>query len=262
MEWALIAGGSKGLGRSIADALASRKFNILLVARNKLDLEIAKHQLEIRYAIRVEIFSTDLSLPESGDQTYEWCLQNHFEIKIFCYSAGLGGSKDFQNMPLTDLRKMIRVNIESAVSLSYLLIPLLRQKAPSHILLIGSMAGFAPLSVKSVYAATKSALHSFSYSLRQQLKADRISVHCACPGPVFTKDSIKKETILKLGWIGKQMAVNPKEAGEKIVCAMMNGTMIIIPGKLAAFFSWFLRLLPDHLIARITYQNSNKDEKN
>jgi uncharacterized protein len=253
MVWALIAGGSKGLGRSMAEALAKRKFNLLLIARDESDLIITKGQLENLYSVQVEIFSADFSDPESCNFIYEWCSSKKFEIKIFCYAAGLGGSKDFHNLPLEDVRKMIRVNLDSAVALTYLMIPLLKQTVPSHILFIGSLAGFAPISEKAVYAASKSALHSFAFSLRQMMKANHIAVSCACPGPLFTKDSIEKETIRQLGWIGKQMAVKPVDAGEKIIRDMLKGDMVIIPGKLATFFSWMLRILPERLIARISY---------
>jgi short-subunit dehydrogenase len=253
MAWAFIAGGSKGLGRSLAEALAKRKFNLLLIARNQSELEAVRDELERRYPVQVEILSADLSTPESIFLIHAWCVANKFEIKVFCYAAGLGGSKDFQNLPLEDVRKMIRVNLDSAVALTYLMIPLLKQTVPSHILFIGSLAGFAPLTVKAVYAASKSALHSFAFSLRQMTKADQISVSCACPGPLFTKDSIEKETIRQLGWIGKQMAVKPADAGEIMIRNMLKGHRLIIPGKLATFFSWMLRLFPDRLIARISY---------
>lgn len=253
MEWAFIAGGSKGLGRSLAEALAKRNFNLLLIARNQAELETAKEQLENRHRVQVEILSADLSIPESDSLIYEWCILKKLPIKIFCYAAGQGGSKDFQNLSLEDIRKMIRVNLDSAVALTYLMIPLLKQSAPAHILFIGSLAGFAPLSVKAVYAASKSALHSFAFSLRQMLKADQISVSCACPGPLFTKASIKIETIRQLGWIGKQMAIKPGDAGEIMIRKMLKGHMMIIPGKLATLFSWMLRLLPDRVIAHISY---------
>ncbi len=253
MAWALIAGGSKGMGLSLAEALARRKFDLLLIARNQSELETVRRQLEKNHCIQVEILRADLSMPESASLIHAWCTTNQFDIKIVCYAAGLGGSKDFQNLPLDQIRNMIRVNLDSAVALTYLFIPLLKKSAPAHILYIGSLAGFAPLSVKAVYAASKSALHSFAYSLRQMMKADQISVSCASPGPLFTKDSIEKETIRQLGWIGKQMAVDPERAGEIIVSRMLKGQMMIIPGKLSFIFSWMLRLLPDGLIARISY---------
>jgi short-subunit dehydrogenase len=253
MSWALVTGGSKGIGHSIAEALARRKYNILLVARNQIELAKAKEQLENRFQIQVEILSCDLFLTESAKIIFDWCTDKNIEINILCNAAGMGGSKDFPELPLSELRAMIRLNLESAVALSYMFIPHLKQTAPSYILNIGSMAGFAPIPIKSLYASTKSALHSFSYSLKYLLKENNISVSCVCPGPVFTKPSIEKETIKQLGWIGKQMAVDTAKVGEYAVQGMLKRKVIIVPGKLAKLISYLLRILPHRFVTYIYY---------
>jgi short-subunit dehydrogenase len=253
MSWALVAGGSKGLGLSIAEALAKRQYNLLLIARKEEDLLKAKDQLQDRFNIRVEILACDMSLPESAQIIFDWCSGKHLPVNILCCAAGLGGSKDFQDLPLDDVRTMIDTNLASSIALSFLFIPMLRQSAPAYILHLGSMAGFAPIPIKSVYAATKGALYSFSCSLRQLIKEDQISVSCACPGPVFTKPEIEKETIKQLGWMGQQMAIQSADAGEIIVRGMLKGHMTIIPGKLAKIYSFLLRMLPDPFIATVLY---------
>jgi short-subunit dehydrogenase len=258
MSWALIAGGSKGIGLSITEALAKRNFNILLVARDSDELAKTKIRLEDQYPIEVEILSCDLALPESSKTIFDWCSNKNLDIKILCNAAGLGGSTDFPALPLSELRAMIHVNFESAMALSFMLIPLLKKAAPSFILNVGSMAGFAPIPIKNVYSSTKVALHSFSYSLKYLLKSDNISVSCVCPGPVFTKLSIEKETINQLGRIGRWMAVPPSRVGECAVRGMFNRKLLIVPGRLATAFSFLLRILPNRLVAAIYYTFSKK----
>jgi short-subunit dehydrogenase len=253
MSWALVAGGSKGIGLGITEALAKRNFNVLLVARDLAELTKIKTRLEAQFPVQVEILSCDLALPESSKIIFEWCANKNLEIKILCNAAGLGGSVDFPTLPLSELRTMIHLNFESAVALSYMFIPLLKKTAPSFILNVGSMAGFAPIPIKNVYSSTKAALHSFSYSLKYLLKANNISVSCVSPGPVFTKLSIEKETISQLGWIGRWMAVSPSRVGEYAVKGMFNHKLMIVPGKLATAFSCFLRILPNRLLAAIYY---------
>jgi uncharacterized protein len=251
MNWALIAGGSKGLGLSIAKKLALRKYNLILIARNQQDLISSRDQLQYDYGILVEILACDLSQPESSTAILEFCTDKDFTINILCNAAGLGGAKDFQNLELNELRAMIRTNLESCIALCFVLLPFLKQSAPSCILNIGSLAGFAPIPVKSVYASSKSALHSFSYALRNICRPFRVSVTLACPGPLFTKKSIEEETIRQLGWLGKQIAVKPDDAAELIVRAMLKGKMTIVPGKLAKLVSYLLRMTPNGPIARL-----------
>ncbi len=261
MSWALIAGGSKGIGFGITEALAKRNFNLLLVARDSEELARIKVRLEGQFPIQVEVLSCDLALPESSKIIFDWCATKNLDIKILCNAAGLGGATDFPDLPLSELRGMIHLNFESAVALSFMFIPLLKKNSPSFILNIGSMAGFAPIPVKNVYSSTKAALHSFSYSLNYLLKEDQISVSCVCPGPVFTKPSIEKETINQLGSIGKWIAVSPSHVGEYAVRGMFNHKQMIVPGGLATLFSFLLRVLPHRLTAAIYYTFSKKKAK-
>jgi short-subunit dehydrogenase len=258
MNWALIAGGSRGIGYHMACALAERKFNIALIARRSEDLVAAKHTIEKTFPVQVEIFSCDLSLPDAAAQIAGWCREKAFNLKVLCNAAGRGGSKDYLSLPVAGLRNMVRLNIESAVELTLTLLPLLEEKAPAYVLNVGSIAGFAPIPTKNIYSASKAALLFFSYSLRYQLRDRKISVSCLCPGPVFTKPSIEAETLKQLGWLGRQMAVDPAQVGETAVRNMLKGKMLIVPGMLSTGISCILRLLPAGLLARIFYQSGKQ----
>jgi short-subunit dehydrogenase len=148
---------------------------------------------------------------------------------------------------------MVRLNLESVMALTLTLLPLLEKNTPAYILNVASMAGFAPIPIKNLYAATKSAVVSFSYSLRYQLKDKNISVSCLAPGPVFTKPSIEKYTKEKLGALGMKMAVPVKKVGEVAVKKTLHGKMIIVPGGLAKTLSGVVRFFPRRWVAWFYY---------
>src|SRR6478736_4872103 len=150
MGLAFIAGGSRGIGLAIAEALARRGYHLLLVARNEEDLRKAKSLLGIRYAVGCEIYPADLSLPGATKKVSEWCRTKTGELQVFCYAAGLGGSRDFPFLESEELETMITLNLQAAVLLSHELVPMLKNASPSHILLTASMAGFAPMPAKNV----------------------------------------------------------------------------------------------------------------
>jgi uncharacterized protein len=249
--YALIAGGSKGIGYAIAEALAKRKYNLILVARNEDTLSAVKNKLETLYPIHVEILSKDLSKESSATEIATWCNSRNIHLKILCNVAGIGGEKDFLTSPLDSLQYMIRLNVESMMSLTLMLLPLLEKNAPANILNVSSMAAFAPIPAKNLYSSTKSAILYFSYGLRYQLKMKGITVSCLCPGPVFTKPSIEKDTKDKLGWFGQQMAVSPQKVGEITVKKMLKGRMIIVPGTVSKLVSIFLRAMPKRCAAAL-----------
>ena len=252
--YALIAGGSKGIGYAIAEALARRNYNLVLIARNKDTLLLAKNRLESTYPVKVSTLSYDLSREESATEIAQWCTENDIKLRMLCNVAGLGGAEDYLDLSLDSLRYMVRLNVESCMALSLTLLPLLEKNAPSYILNVASMAGFAPIPAKNMYSATKSAVIFFSYSLRYQLQDRNISVSCLNPGPVFTKPGIVKETREKLGWIGMKMAVKPARVGEIAVRETLNGKLIIVPGMGAKLMSMVLRALPRRLVVKIYHR--------
>lgn len=250
-EYALVAGGSKGIGYAIAEALATRGYNLVLIARHWDSLEAAKERLETKYKVQVSLLSFDLSLERSATEIARWCEEKNINLKILCNVAGFGGARDYLSLGLDTLRYMSRLNVESCMALSLTLLPLLEKNSPSYILNVASMGGLAPIPIKNFYSATKSAIIFFSYSLRYQLKKKDISVSVLCPGPVFTKPEIKKDTKKKLGWFGMQMAVSPKKVGEVAVRETLDKRLLIVPGGLAKFMSVFIRMLPMRWAAAI-----------
>jgi short-subunit dehydrogenase len=251
MPYALVTGGSKGIGYAIAEALARRNYNLILVARDHNALSSAKKQLETLYPIDVEVMSYDLSLEGASELIAEWCIDKDISLKVLCNAGGLGGEKDFLSLPLDSLHHMINLNLGSCMALSLLLLPLLEKNSPSYILNVSSLAGFAPMPSKNLYSATKAALIYFSYGLRSQLKKKNISVSCLAPGPVFTKASIEAITKKKMGWFGMKMAVPPEEVGEIAVRGTLGKELIIIPGLLAKISAAVIRILPRGWITTI-----------
>ena len=255
MSKALVTGGSKGIGAAIAEALAKRKVDLLLVARNEKDLADIKLRLEQEYKISALTFSSDFTKDGAGEKLSRWVTESGKELNIFCHVAGMGGARDFRELSFEEIRSMVRANFEFGVELCWRLIPTLKRNAPSHILLVGSMAGFAPIPQKAIYSASKSALYFFSRSLRRMLMENKVSVSCLCPGPIFTKSSIKDETIKQLGRTGQWMALAADQVGDFAVSQMLKGKMLIIPGRLNRFISIFMRILPQRLLVNLFYRN-------
>ena len=259
--YALVAGGSKGIGYGISEALAKRGYNLILIARHLDTLQTAKTKLEEEFHIHVDVLVMDLAYDSSATAIAKWCLERNIRLKVLCNVAGLGGANDYLSLPLDSLRYMVRLNVESCMALSLTLMPLLEKNAPSYILNVASMAGFAPIPIKNMYSATKSAVVFFSYSLRYQLKDKHISVSCLCPGPVYTKPEIVKDTKAKLGWFGNQMALDPQTVGEVAVKKTFKKKLIIVPGTLAKISSSLIRFFPRRWVTNLYGSAGDKSKK-
>src|ERR1700733_10073204 len=88
MSWAVIAGGSKGIGIHIANSLARREYNLLLVARNAGELLESKNRLEKEFTVQVETIPCDLSLPESASIISGYCDSRELDVRVLCNAAG------------------------------------------------------------------------------------------------------------------------------------------------------------------------------
>jgi short-subunit dehydrogenase len=86
-QYAVIAGGSKGIGYSIAEALARRKYNLVLIGRHEETLMESKRKLENEYFIKVEILIKDLSNPESANEIVESCYQKKLNVSGLCSNS-------------------------------------------------------------------------------------------------------------------------------------------------------------------------------
>ena len=253
-EYAVIAGGSKGIGYAIAEALGKRNYHLVLIARHEDALVMAKNNLESKYRIHVEILAKDLTDTSAANDISNFCTQKNLYVKLLCNVAGIGGAKDYLSKSTEEMRLMLRLNFESLIALIASMLPQLEANAPAYILNVASMAGFAPIPIKNVYSASKSAVLFFSYSLHYQLKQKQVKVCCLCPGPVATKDEIVQDTMDKLGWLGKLMMLDAQKVGEIAVKRTLNGRLVIVPGLVAGIFSVLLRILPRRLLAYIYYK--------
>ncbi len=251
--FALVAGGSKGIGYAIAEALAKRKYNLVLIARGVPALQEAQQKLQSAYGIQVEIISQDLSKDDAAKKLRHWCEQNQLPLKMLCNVAGLGGDKDMGELSTDSLRYMIRLNLENPVALTNELLPLLEKNRPAYILNVASMAGLTPSPPKNIYAATKSGVLYFGYGLKYDLKKHNkgITVSTLAPGPVYTKPQIVKTTRKQLGKFGDWMAVPPARVGEVAVKRTLKGRTLIIPGGWSHLISVGLRALPSRWAAAI-----------
>lgn len=251
--FALVAGGSKGIGFAMAEALAKRKYNLVLIARGVEALQTAKQKLESTYGVQVETISQDLSKDDAVKNISDWCNHNKLPLKMLCNVAGLGGDEDFGELSRDSLRYMLRLNLENPVMLTNELLPLLEKNKPAHILNVASLAAFAPMPPKNIYAATKAGVLYFGYGLKYDLKKHNkgITVSTLAPGPVYTKPQIKETTRKQLGKFGDWMSVPPARVGEIAVRRALKGRTLTVPGFWAHSASVLIRALPRKWAAAI-----------
>ena len=242
---ALITGASSGIGLDMARYLATKKFELILVARNKEKLEEIQEELPTKVTIVV----ADLSNEQRVKDLYVLAKKENIDILI--NNAGLG---DFGTLTETDLNKdleLINTNIKAVHILTkYLAKDMEKKKTDTYIMNVASSAAFQPGPLMSTYYATKSYVYSLTEALYYEEKKKKTNVHVSvlCPGPVETNFN---------NVAGVHFSVKPLSSSyvaRYAIDKMFKEKMLIIPGirmKLSKFFS---RFVSDKFMLRIIYR--------
>ncbi|MGI9201926.1 MAG: SDR family NAD(P)-dependent oxidoreductase [Woeseiaceae bacterium] len=180
----IITGGSEGVGAATARMFAEAGANLLLVARNKKNLEALAEELRDR--TRVEIFAMDVS---DADACVDLFKKANFEfgrIDILINNAGYHQRGPFSTIDAADLGKMIDVNLKAPIMLTRLVLPYMQDVDGGAVINVGSLAGRTPVPNSATYAASKAGLRSLTYSLNDELADSGVKIGVVQPGPIDT----------------------------------------------------------------------------
>jgi hypothetical protein len=241
MPYALITGASKGIGKAIAEELASKNCDLLLVARSESLLKEIADELSNRYAIQTAYLAIDLATPDAPGHVISWIEEKRYAVNIVVNNAGYGLSGYFDQYTNADYRAMMQVNMTVPIELTRGLLSELRKHPQSYILNIASAAAYQSVPGLTVYAATKSFLLSFSRGLRYELRKTTISVTVVSPGGTDTDFANRAKVGSKGVKAGEKLNMTPEAVASLAVKAMYARKAEIITGfinKLGAFLVW------------------------
>lgn len=169
----LITGGASGLGFALARELVEADCRVIICGRRKEKLERARKEIPELITIECDVSSEAGRLSLFSRVTKKFprfnVLINHASIQN--QTAPFTEPQDWAQHRLE-----LATNLDAPLHLSVLFIPHLMKQLSAAIINISSELAFAPLSVMPTYCASKAGLHSFTVSLREQLKATQIKI--------------------------------------------------------------------------------------
>ncbi len=181
----LVTGGATGIGLALAEALAARGNAVAVCGRRREKLAEAQRRIP---GLKVKV--CDLRRAASRLALVRWLETRLPKLNVLVNNAGVQRMVDFRRGPrdLPWVDEEIAINLAAPIHLSALLLPALRRRRKgAAIVNISSGLGFTPLAEVPVYCATKAAIHSWSQSLRHQLRETRIGVFEVAP-PIVPTD--------------------------------------------------------------------------
>jgi uncharacterized oxidoreductase len=217
----LITGGATGIGFSLAEAFMKLGNTVIICGRREDKLNEAKKKLP-----EINVKSCDVSKEEERKSLYDWIESNFKEINVLVNNAGIQRPIDFRK-GMEDVLKNedeIEINLRSQIYLSARFIPLLSKQEDAAIINISSGLGFAPLAIFPIYCATKAAIHSFSVSLRYQLRETSIRVFEVIP-PTIHDTELKGKKMEKNDW-----SISSSEMTEAVINGLKDDQYEIAAG--------------------------------
>ena len=181
-KWALVTGGSSGIGVALAKQLAAGGTHLVLTARRRERLEEHARTLQQSHGIRTEVFAADLARPEAPPEIYDFTKQKGIEIDLLINNAGFGQYGELTEVEPQRLLDMVQVNCAAVVQLTRLYLADMVMRRRGDVLILASTASFQAVPYISTYAATKAFDLLFAEGLAEEMKPYGIRVCALCPG--------------------------------------------------------------------------------
>lgn len=244
-RWALVTGGSAGIGVALARELARHGAKLILTARRKDRLDALAQELAAK-GTEVRTVLADLSDPRAPEQIYAATEGAGLAVDILIDNAGLGQFGAFQSNGIEQELAQVRVNCEAVVHIARLFVPRMVEKRRGWVLVTASTASFQPLPYFSTYAATKAFDRFFANGLAHEVARFGVKVTALCPGPTESEFfDVARAGVLRRG-------VQSAEAVARIgVKALARGTRTVIPNLTGRSTAVAARLLPTGLIGYV-----------
>lgn len=243
---ALITGASSGIGRDMARVLARKKYNLVLVARNKEKLKKLAEELKEKNNIEVETIAIDLGIIENCKELHKRAKN----IDILINNAGFGDCGNFTKTSLEKELNMIKTNIIAYHILTKLYLIDMIEKNEGKILNVASIAGFMPGPLMATYYATKTYIVRLSEAIREELRKEKSNVQISilCPGPVKTNFNQVANVEFNL------REANSSKVAEYAIRKLEKGKFYIVPGIDIKLAKLGAKIFPANLISKITYK--------
>ena len=232
----VITGGSKGLGKAIANEFAADKqgHHIFLCARTKEELEKTGEELKTNFpAAHVYTKTCNVADKKELNEFVNWIMSLTGRVDILVNNAGiyLPGSAYGENDGA--LESLMEINVYSAYHLTRLLLPKMIEVKSGHIFNICSIASLNAYPNGGAYGISKFALYGFSKNLREEMKPHGIKVTHVLPGAAYTdswsRSGIDPKRIMEAADIAKMIYVaaqlSPQACVEDIIIRPQLGDL-------------------------------------
>ena len=244
---ALLTGAAGGIGAALAHELAAAGARLALLDVDAERLQAVAETLRAA-GHPAAVFPCDIRDPAACADAVRGAEAALGDIDLLINNAGTSHRSLFEDTDLSVIRRVVEVNFFGAVHCTAAALPGLR-RSRGQIVVVSSVAGFAPLVGRTGYSASKHALHGFFDSLRSELRTDGVDVLMVCPS--FIATGLEQRALdgsgAPLGAGPRAVAgrvLTPERVARDIVRATVRRQRLLLLSPVARAAYWISRLAP------------------
>jgi 3-oxoacyl-[acyl-carrier protein] reductase len=209
---AVVTGGTRGIGRAIAESLTDEEVAVVICSRRQRDVDRTVAECRRRRKGRVAGIACDVGEYRQVQRLMEFVVREFGGLDFLVNNAGVGHTASVADMKPEEWEKIIATNLSGVFYCCHEAIPHLQARGGGYIINIGSLAGANAHPMMAAYNASKFGLLGFSEALFQEVRHDGIRVSHIMPGSVETDFSSGRK-----GW-----AILPEHIADTVITLLKS----------------------------------------
>jgi len=246
---ALVTGATAGIGAAFGRLLAAEGSDLVLVARDTDRLESTADALRSSYGVGVEVLPADLTDRTATEPVLARLADRDRPVDLLVNNAGMGLRGLFWETPLADQERMLALNCTAVLRLSHAALGAMVPRGRGDILVVSSIAGFAP-GARGPYGATKAWATGFAESLSGQLAGTGVRVSAVAPG--FVRTEFHGRAGLDMSRLPGFMWLEADQVAAAALRDHRSGKLLSVPGVQYRAIVTASRLVPRSAARRVT----------
>ncbi len=260
--YALITGGSSGIGLAFVRQLAERGYNICIVSNQQEELPILENKIAEEYSVKCVSLFIDLAQDDAAQNVYNFCKEQQLTIEVLINNAGFLIADELVNVAPQKITALLKLHVLTPTLLCQLFAKDMIVRKKGYILTVSSTSANMPYPLISLYGPSKSYIRNFTRAMRSELYSENIHVSCILPGAVDTNLYDLETSKIKLA---KRLGImhTPEFIAKRGVSILLKNKGESVPGILNKLSLIFIKLVPDFAIRKIlSWWNQSKKNEN
>ena len=243
-QYALITGGTSGIGKELAKLFAQDGYNLVIVARDEDELNNTSHEIADRFGVNITTISKDLMEPNAAEELYDEVKEKGITVNVLVNDAGQGQHGNFVDYDIQRDVDIIQLNIVSLTVLTKLYLKDMVARNEGKILQLSSLASKTPGPLLAVYSATKAYVQSFTQAVINEIKDTNVTMTALLPGATDT-DFFNKADAENTKQVQDMKLDDPADVAKDGYEALMAGKDQVISGFKNKMQSAMSSILPE-----------------